>query len=126
MTQSNYTLEGVSSLTVRQGGITLFLDVEDFTVVADRTYKYYDPTWSPECTYAIKECAVVVDDEGTAFKIVKAQKPVTRTVSIEIDEWSMEQITTAQSACGAPERAVPTWVRDGGKQYVEFKWEDNV
>jgi hypothetical protein len=105
--------------------------VEDFTIVAiEREERGYDPylykTLKLETTYAIKGSPIVLNDDGIAFKVVKAGKPVTRTVSIEIDEWTVEQITAAQKACGAPEKAIPTWVRDGGKQYVEFKWEDSV
>lgn len=131
MGDSTHTLEGVSSLTVRQGDITLFVDVENFTIVARDNTERYDFGWgekyiTEDTTYAIRETKVVLNDEGIAFKVVKAGKPVTRTASIEIDEWTVEQINAAQKVCGAPEKAIPTWVRDSGKQYVEFKWEDSV
>lgn len=132
---STHTLKGVSSLTVRQGDITLFMDVEDFTVEAhhgeqEDVYSEYsmDPIrvfkWSTP-DYAIRSSRIVLNDD-IAFKVVKKQRAVTRTVSIEIEEWTVAQINEARIATGAPETATPTWVRDSGKQYVEFKWEESV
>lgn len=121
-------------MTVRNGDITLFLDVDDFTIeVHDPEDEIYtDYSWSPIRlksglpNYTIRSSTIPLDEEGIAFKMVKAGKPVTRTVSIEIEEWTVAQINEAQKATGAPPDAVPNYLRQDGKHHVEFKWEEQV
>lgn len=125
--QSETTLSGVSSLTVKHGDTTIFMDVEDFTIVADDGRWFDDglDMWLPYTTYSIKEMGVVLDNKGVAYTVVK-QKPVVRTAEIEVEGWSMGQIKAAQSACSAPEDAAVSCVRDGDRVWVHFEWEGNA
>lgn len=133
MTESKHTLEGVSSLTVRNGDTTLFLDVDDFTIeVKDEhddveVWSGYDKyTFMNAQTYSIRGSTIPLNEEGYAFKVVQKKTPVVRRATIEIEEWTVAQINAARIAVGAPEDAIPTYLRADGKHHVEFKWEESA
>jgi hypothetical protein len=69
---STYQLKGVSSLTVRNGDITLFLDVDDFAIEVHEPEDeiYSDYTWEPMKfksslpSYTIRSSVIPVDKDG--------------------------------------------------------------
>lgn len=124
---SEHTLTGVSSLTVRNGDITLFMDVENFTVEVHEDYNemhstmFYEPTviFRDNSHYTIRG-TLRVDDKGTAYTLVKDRKPFVRTARIEMEDRTMDNIKAFLEAVKAPKEAVITVV----KNVVKVEWED--
>lgn len=129
---SSYKVDGVSSLTLKNGDLTILMEVEDFVIDVKDRYDNIDtffgfepPIYKTEETYSIRG-SLSVDDNGHAFVVHKQRKSVVRTARIELDRWDVSQIVEAQKATGAPDEAAVRHVRESDKTYVEFEWEELV
>lgn len=126
---STRTFEGVSTLTVKQGDITLEAKVEDLTVeVVERfdsiNYGFGSKLFKSDATYAIRHTKMVPDEDGKYMTIRKdLKKPVLRTARIEVEAFTTALLEAARIACEAPESAeISTYTHDEKKE-VRFAWQ---